>query len=346
MHPGICNEVRDQSSCVLSRYALGRDDGHVLKAPPTSMPRGQHLFFSSGDLIADRRYQYARDLQARGDVEAAADLLAQAVERAPAFAPAWFTLGDLHERGGDCVAAIAAFERALAADPDDRRGARLRLARLGCGDAADAMSPAYVRAVFDQHAADFDAALRDGLAYRGPELLRAALARVIAAQSRPFRFHRALDLGCGTGLMGGALQGAFDHMLGVDLSPGMIEAARRKGIYTELAVADMLGSLGRQTSTADLIVAADAFVYLADLTPVCRAAARVLSPGGLLAFTVETHEGPGVMLGETLRYAHSADHVCDALEQAALEILEFECASKRTEAGVPVPGLVAVGARR
>ena len=61
---------------------------------------------------------------------------------------------------------------------------------------------------------------------------------------------------------------------------------------------------GRPEASADLIVAADAMVYVADLAPVLREVKRVLAPGGLLAFTVETHEGSGVILGEGLRYAH------------------------------------------
>jgi len=40
------------------------------------------LFVSSGDLIADRRYQWALDLVARGDLAGAADLLAQTTELA------------------------------------------------------------------------------------------------------------------------------------------------------------------------------------------------------------------------------------------------------------------------
>ncbi|MGA8323200.1 MAG: SAM-dependent methyltransferase, partial [Xanthobacteraceae bacterium] len=51
------------------------------------------LFVSSGDLIADRRYQWALDLAARGDLAGAADLLTQTLEMAPGFAAAWFTLG-------------------------------------------------------------------------------------------------------------------------------------------------------------------------------------------------------------------------------------------------------------
>src|SRR5947209_111760 len=50
------------------------------------------LFFSSGDLMADRRFEFARDLQLKGDLAAAADLLLKAVlaVRAAAKKPAFF----------------------------------------------------------------------------------------------------------------------------------------------------------------------------------------------------------------------------------------------------------------
>ena len=70
------------------------------------------LFLSSGDLIADRRFEFARDLQLKGDLVAAADLLLQATELAPNFASAWFTLGEIREQLGERDAAIAAFRRA------------------------------------------------------------------------------------------------------------------------------------------------------------------------------------------------------------------------------------------
>ena len=71
------------------------------------------LFLSSGDLIADRRFEFARDLQLKGDLVAAADLLLQAVELAPNFTSAWFTLGEIRDKLGEHDAAIAA--QALAA---------------------------------------------------------------------------------------------------------------------------------------------------------------------------------------------------------------------------------------
>ena len=70
------------------------------------------LFLSSGDLIADRRFEFARDLQLKGDLAAAADLLVQATELAPDFASAWFTLGEIREQLGEREKAIAAFRKA------------------------------------------------------------------------------------------------------------------------------------------------------------------------------------------------------------------------------------------
>jgi predicted TPR repeat methyltransferase len=84
-----------------------------------------------GDLVADRRFEFARDLQLKGDLAAAADLLLQATELAPGFISAWFSLGEIREQLGERDAAIAAFRKALTADPEDRHGASLRLMLLG-----------------------------------------------------------------------------------------------------------------------------------------------------------------------------------------------------------------------
>jgi predicted TPR repeat methyltransferase len=304
------------------------------------------LFLSSGDLVADRRFDFARDLQLKGDLVAAADLLVQATELAPHFASAWFTLGEIREQLGEREAAIAAFLRAREADPDDRHGASLRLMLLGA-EKLSAMPPAYVRALFDQYAPKFESALVDDLSYRGPALLFRAVLSARAAVRKPAFFKRAIDLGCGTGLAASAFAKEVDHFIGIDLSPRMIEKARATGLYAELEVTDMLEGLrGKQDTSADLILAADAMVYVADLAPVLREAKRVLVAGGLLAFTVETHPGEGVILGEGLRYAHGAAHVRDAVGAAGLDLSRLEDHSARNEDNAPVPGLVAVAAKR
>jgi predicted TPR repeat methyltransferase len=298
------------------------------------------LPISSGDLIADRRYAIAGELERRGELAGAADLLAQALERAPGFSAAWFALAQIRERLGDRAGAGAAFRRALALDPKDAQGAGLRLARLEARNAR--MPPAYVRTLFDQYAPRYEHALVEELAYCAPRLLRDAVERVRTARGLPLRFRRMLDLGCGTGLAGQAFAHCCDAMFGIDLSPAMIEQARRKNLYGSLSVADLIDALEREQARADLIVAADTFVYLPDLMPVCRAAARALEPRGLFAFTTETHAGSGVLLGEKLRYAHSAEHVRAALEAAGLSVLALTPASPRTENAAPVSGLVVV----
>jgi predicted TPR repeat methyltransferase len=303
------------------------------------------LFLSSGDLVADRRFEFARDLQLKGDLAAAADLLSQATDLAPGFISAWFSLGEIREQLGERDAAIAAFRKVLMTDPEDRHGASLRLMLLGA-EKLSAMPEAYVRALFDQYAPKFEKALVDDLGYRGPALLFKAVLAARQAVRKPAFFRRAIDLGCGTGLAAAAFAKEVDHFIGIDLSPRMIDKARATGLYAELEVADMVQGLrDKPDAGADLVLAADAMVYLSDLAPVLREVKRVLVTGGLLAFTVETHGSDGVVLGEGLRYAHSAGFVRGSIGDAGLTLSRCEDLSARNEDNMPVPGLVVVAVK-
>src|SRR5262249_19413053 len=226
------------------------------------------LFVSSGDLIADRRYKWAIDQAARGDFVAAADILAQTLEIAPAFATAWFALGAIRDRLGDRTGAITAFEKTREADPDDYHGVRLQLARLGSEETTPAMSEAYVRRLFDQYAGRFDTVLTVRLSYRGPAVLRDAVEQAAHAAQRPLRFTAMLDLGCGTGLAGSAFAPLADRLVGVDLSPAMVAQAENKQLYDRLATGELIAFLKEERDRGeryDLIVAADVVVYVNDL---------------------------------------------------------------------------------
>ena len=295
-------------------------------------------FMSSGDLAADRRFEYARDLQADGDLIAAADLLRQAIERAPDFASAWFALGDVSEQLNQHGDAIAAFHEAARADKADRHGASMRLMRLGAVPLA-AMPQDYVATLFDQYADRFEQSLVGELGYRGPAILSAAVKSI----RDPMRFPRAIDLGCGTGLAARAFAAHVDSFIGVDLAPQMIAKARATGLYKSLMVADMIAGLHAQPDASlDLVLAADAAVYLSDIAALASESVRALMPNGLLVFTVETHASDGVVLGRGLRYAHAPGHVRQALDSAGLVLLRLDDLSARNEEGKPVPGLVVV----
>jgi predicted TPR repeat methyltransferase len=303
------------------------------------------LFMSSGDLIADRRYRWSLDHLARGDLTGAADILTQALELAPQFAAAWFALGEIRERLGDRGAAVIAFEKARDAGPEDYHGARLQLARLGAGEVTQAMTEAYVCRLFDHYAPRYDEALTEGLAYRGPDILRDAVESVMRAAGRKPRFGAMLDLGCGTGLAGAAFRPLVDWLVGVDLSPGMVAQAAAKGLYDRLATADLESFLAEEAANASryhLIVAADVFVYVEDLGPIMAALARVIALDGIAAFTVETHSGAGTKLLPTLRYAHGESYLRDVINAAGLAVAHLAAAAVRTEKGAPVEGLVVV----
>jgi predicted TPR repeat methyltransferase len=303
------------------------------------------LLISSGDLIADRRYQWALDYLARGDRAGAAEILAQVLETAPAFAGAWFALGAVREAEGDRERAVAAFLAARNADPQDYHGARLRLARLGVGEATPAMMQVHVRRLFDQHAPSFDQSLLQHLDYRGPQLLLEAITAVTRPAGHGPQFSAMLDLGCGTGLAGAAFRGQVDRLTGVDLSAAMIEEARRKTLYDRLETGELVEFLATEAGAQaryDLVVAADVLVYMQDLAIAAAAVRRVLAPGGLFGFTVETHAGDGVLLRESLRYAHGAAHVRAAMAGAGLNLAHLVAVSTRIERGEPVPGLLGV----
>jgi predicted TPR repeat methyltransferase len=301
------------------------------------------VFLSSGDLLLDRRYQWALDYLGRGDRAGAAEILEDVVAAAPGFAAAWFALAEMREAAGDREAAVAAFTAAAVADPGDHHGARLHLARLGAGEIAPEMLSRHVQRTFDEYAGRFEDSLRR-LDYRGPQLLREAVTAARASEGAT-RFSSMLDLGCGTGLAGAALRADVGRLAGVDLSAAMLEEARRKGIYDRLDQGELIAYLATEAAAQrrhDLVVAADVLVYLPDLAPVAVAVARVLAPGGLFAFTVETHGGEGALLRPTLRYAHGASHVRSAIADAGLELSYLGEVATRSETDMPVPGLIAV----
>lgn len=298
---------------------------------------------SSGDPAHDRRLEWARAYLLDGDADTAAGMLADLTADAPHFLAAWFLLGEARESAGDGEGAAEAYRATLARDPQDGLGAAARLARLGVRSPEGALSPAFVKSLFDQYAPRFDTALREGLSYRGPELLLEALRTV---DGRP-SFTRILDLGCGTGLaaplLAALLHPQGGQLIGVDLSPGMVRQAQALGLYGRVEVADMVAFLNAEPAqSADLIIAADAFCYLDDLSPVLKAARRVLRDRGSLAFSVETHDGAGMILRDTLRYAHGAPLVSRAVDEAGFVLRLLQYASTRNEKGVPVPGLICI----
>ena len=269
---------------------------------------------SSGDLNADRRADYAEMLHASGEHGAAAELLLGALELAPRWAAGWFRLGEMQEAAGAPDLAAQAWTMSMRLDPADRFGATLKL-----------------------HT--FDDALVGKLGYRVPEVLDQAI-----RAARPGRFTLAFDLGCGTGLMGERLRPIVDRLEGMDISARMLAKARAKGIYDNLARAD-LGHFSHAGPKADLVVAADVFIYVGRLEAVIARIAAALAADGLFAFSIEalaTAGDAGFALRPTRRYAHALGYVRGVLEANGLAVLSADTMTIRMDRGEPVDGFAIV----
>jgi predicted TPR repeat methyltransferase len=293
---------------------------------------------SSGDLIADRRADYAEMLFADGEHAAAAELMLGALELAPHWAMGWFRLGEFQEAAGALDEAGQAWRMALKLEPADRPGAALKLQLIGAAPLAEAPPSAFVETLFDQYADKFDDALVNTLGYRAPMLLESAI-RAAAPQRI---FGRAIDLGCGTGLMGERLRPFVEELEGHDISAAMLKLAGARKLYDRLVKSD-LQTLELPPGSADLITAADVFMYVGALERIVAAVASALSSGGLFAFTVERHAGPeAFILRETRRYAHAERYVRGVLAASGLTVASFATDTIRMDRGEPVDGLIVV----
>lgn len=305
--------------------------------------------FSSGDVIADRRADYARMLADNGEHEAAVELMEQALDLVPDWPAGLLRLADYAEKAGQADKAVPALRRLLSLDREDLFGAQLKLALLGAEEVPDQPPSRYVEALFDDYADRFDTALVERLDYTVP----AKLARLIADHDDR-RFERAVDLGCGTGLFGAEIRDRVTHLEGFDLSVNMLAKAGEKGLYELLAKADLsldpagsgLFDDGHAERRADLVSAADVLMYLGDLANAFSLAAHLARPGALFAFSVEdAGEGDGYLLAPSLRYAHAERHVRQRLAENGFDVLTLTRTTIRMDGGKPVFGILFLASR-
>jgi predicted TPR repeat methyltransferase len=326
----------------------------------------ERLAAGRGGILA--RLTLVKALLAAGDSDGALAEAREAVSLNPDVAVCVLALGEALLAAQALPTAIAELQRALRLDPDLVRARKLIAAAwLAAGEADKALEnlhtlqdppadmiaaaeaikraprsdPGYVRHLFDQFSADYDARMIGQLNYAAPQILLGLAELVMPGRDRL----SILDLGCGTGLAGAAFKPLAARLDGVDLSPAMIEKARARQVYDSLQVADLETALLSPGSRYDLILAADTLVYLGDLKTVLDAAYARLHPDGFFLFTVEKADAEGFELGPKRRWRHGDAYIRAAAEAAQLSVAGLVAAAPRHEANQPVAGFAVALAR-
>jgi predicted TPR repeat methyltransferase len=268
-----------------------------------------------------------------GHQEAAQSSYHSAIGVQPHYADAHYHLGQLWQEQGQTETAAASFHRALAADANHQL-ARYALAALGKAPAPAAAPAHYVASLFDNYADQFDAHLSQTLQYNTPALLAAQFTRYAQAGKR----YALLDLGCGTGLAGVAFQSMVHPMDGVDLSANMLDKARERRLYEDLACSEIGAYLLQTSKKYDLVLAADVLVYIGALEALFSGVQGVLHPGGFFAFSVESSQAQTYELKQSKRYGHAVAYVQSLARNYGFAVVDMQTDTLRKERHTPVKG--------
>jgi predicted TPR repeat methyltransferase len=281
-----------------------------------------------------------------GDAQRAVTMLEAALALSTPESGVWSMLGQAYHRLGLTDRAGEAYAEASALEPGNAYLRHLAVAVGALPADGDRANEQYVTEVFDGFATRFEESLFS-LGYRIPGVMLRVIEthRPDVAQGRA-KLGDVLDLGCGTGLMGAVLHELLGgRMVGIDLSPRMLEASRGKHVYTELRCADVLTALLGDRTQYALILMADLLCYFGALEKIFTAARSRLAPGGVLLFSIEAGEaGTDWVLTRNARYRQSADYVRAALSQAGLVASDFREEVLRFENGEPVRGYIILAA--
>lgn len=266
----------------------------------------------------------------------------RAIELRPGYSVAYSGLSRALYRAGKIDEAIAVYNEWLAVDSNNAVARHMLAACTGAA-APERASDNYVRGIFDAFAGSFDQVL-DQLGYRAPGLIAEFLDRVVPATDVALVI---ADAGCGTGLCAEFLRRRAKHLVGVDLSAGMLARARARKAYDELIESELAAWLAGRSEEFDLIVSADTLCYFGALEQALASAAGALRPGGRVVFTVERAAADvrDYHLDPTGRYSHAEQYVREVLASAGLDSIAVEHVVLRRERGHEVQGLLASAGR-
>ena len=189
---------------------------------------------------------------------------------------------------------LSAFQFHKACQHDQRHQGAQNALVLVTADASFGMSTDTdkVKLLFEDYASNFEESLVDELGYNAFHRMRAGFDRALAQQNEQTGkiFTKVVDAGCGTGLAGVEFRNISQTLIGVDLSPSIIEQAKikRPGLYNSFQTGDIKLLLqGYAQEQISLFVAADTFIYFNDLSDLFASLQAGIEDGGYAVFSLE-----------------------------------------------------------
>lgn len=262
-------------------------------------------------------------------------------------------MGIVQKKAGKTHAAIACFQRATLANPGDGH-ALAQLASLGVDvSSTKSFDPDYVQGLFDGYAARFEDELVQDLNYKGHQLVVDALKswweeNDASCLARPVE---VIDVGCGTGLAGEEIKKNIQsniNLRGFDLSPRMVELASARSpqdgvrVYSSVRQGDAAKLLAQEPAeTVDIIVAADVFIYIGDVSSIFEASCNCLKAGGVIVFSLETI-AHGMRLLPSGRFGHSQEYITERARLFGLELVHWKDGILRKQRGEDVQGATVI----
>lgn len=281
----------------------------------------------------EAHYNIGNVLRDQGKLDEAITCYRTVLDIAPNHAGAYCSMGSALKYQGKLAEAIACFRHAVKLDPENS-SVKHQLAAV-TGQTTEAAPRAYIRDLFDQYSKKFDRHVVETLEYKIPSLLRRTLHTTIR---NDLHFKNIIDLGCGTGLAGMEFRVVADRLVGIDISPRMIDEAKKKRVYDVLVVGDIIEFLNDTDEKYDLFIATDVFIYCGDLKRIFQSVQNNSLSGAYFLFSTESCSGNDYVLRPTVRYAHSKTYIQSLAEEHGFVIEVCQSEGIRKEHGKWIMG--------
>jgi predicted TPR repeat methyltransferase len=273
------------------------------------------------------------------NVDAALTAYRQAIFLAPYNGSAYQDLGNALATQKRFDEALSVYQRWLTLEPDNPVIHHMISAYRGTLT-PDRASDGYVQKTFDSFSETFDDVLSK-LDYHAPALVGEKLAQLLDIPQQNLDI---LDAGCGTGLCATYLKPYARHLVGVDLSAGMLAKAAMRDSYDELQQAELTAFLATHPDAFNCIVCADTLCYFGALEVFMQTATLAMRSGAYLVFTLENMLADDNVSPYFLhphgRYSHTENYARETMQAVGLRLLDISYVTLRKESDKPVHGLL------